>query len=1378
MKAGNVEDIYELSPLQQGILFHSLSGSDPELYIAQRSYRFLGQLDAGALERAWQAVIDRHSALRTSFHWDMTNKPLQVVHRRVQLALEQHDWRDVGPSQQQERLDAHLATRRRSGFNPAKAPLMHLSLIRLADDCYQFTWTHHMMQLDGWSVPVVIKEVFVAYEAFRRAADAPLASARPYGDYIEWLQRQDVRKAEQFWRQLLDGFSTPTILAVDRAPGRMLDEYDAHASQQISLPEALTATLQVLAQQHQLTINTLVQGAWSLLISRYSGTEDVVYGITSSGRPASLIGVEAMVGLFINTLPMRVQVAAQASLLPWLHDLQTRQATVRQYEYSSLVQIQGWSAIARGLPMFESIVVFENYPVDASVQQLGASLRIADTRSVEKTNYPLSLLITLQRELVLQLDYSCYRYDSATISRILGHLQTLFESIAADPNQRLADVQMLTQAEQRQILLDWNATQSAYPSELCLHQLVEAQVARTPEAIAVVFEATHLSYQELNRRSNQLAHALRALGVGPESRVGVCMERSLELVVGLLGVLKAGAAYLPLDPAYPRERLAFMQEDAQIAVLITASLDKETGRPGDKEIDTLLVSLPPCLDRLVDLHAHWPMIVRQPAISPAPAVQPGNLAYVIYTSGSTGRPKGAMNTHAGVCNRLLWMQAAYGLAADDRVLQKTPFSFDVSVWEFFWPLSTGAGLVMAQPESHKDSAYLIKTIAEQCITTLHFVPSMLYLFLEERGLAACNRLKRVICSGEALPRDLQEQFFAQLDAELHNLYGPTEAAIDVTFWNCNRSIERPTVPIGRPIANTQIYVLNARMQPVPIGVPGELFIGGVQLARGYQSRADLTAERFIPNPFAGDRDKETRRQGDKENSKLLVSLSPCLADRLYRTGDLVRYLASGDIEYLGRLDQQIKLRGFRIELGEIEAVLRHHPAVAEALVLAHAAPRDPSDKRLVAYVVQGSGVRDQGTGGRDQDRLIPDPRSLIPELRAFLQTRLPDYMLPSSFVLLAAMPLLPSGKVDRRALPEPEQADREPAEIFVAPRNAAEARLATLWSEALGIERIGIDHNFFDLGGDSFKAIRLARQFSEFRAIDLFKNPTIRELAAFIAAKAGKDTGLIHEITPSTVDKALSLVCIPYGGGNAIAYQPLARALPKEYALYAVALPGHDAGSAEALKSIEEIASACVAEIKQTIRGPLALYGHCIGVALTVEIARLLEQADIAIQAIFLGGSFPFPEKSFLGIKLSRIIPFERLESDQRTHAYLKSLGGFEDVVDPQELKFIMRNFRHDGTCALAYFTRVYELKQQKLKAPIIFVAGDKDPETKNYQRRFREWEFFSDSVRLAVVPGGGHYFIKHHAPELAQIIVETMDRVLEQPLSSRMAHQMAQSGS
>ncbi len=674
------------------------------------------------------------------------------------------------------------------------------------------------------------------------------------------------------------------------------------------------------------------------------------------------------------------------------------------------------------------------------------------------------------------------------------------------------------------MLEEWQGPAAAYAEAGGLHAVIAAQAARTPGAVAVAAEGRALTYGELEGRANQVAHGLRKRGVGPEVLVGIAMERSLELLVGVLGILKAGGAYVPIDPEYPAERVAYMLADAQVPVLLTqTALRARLAAPGAEVL---------CLDG----DAAW--LAGEPTTAPAGPGGPEQLAYVIYTSGSTGRPKGAMNTHRGICNRLQWMQATYGLTAGDRVLQKTPISFDVSVWELFWPLMTGATLVLARPGGHRDPAYLVETIQRERITVLHFVPSMLQVFLAEPGVEGCGTVRQVICSGEALPYELAQRCLGRLPgARLDNLYGPTEAAVDVTWWRCERDGPRGLVPIGKPVANTEIYIVDGQGEPVPVGVAGELCIGGVQVGRGYWGRPELTAERFVPDRFSG-------RPGA----------------RLYRTGDRARYLGDGNIEYLGRLDFQVKIRGFRIELGEIEAVLGQQAGVREAVVVAR--EDAPGDPRLVAYVVP------QGA-----------PAPTGEALRAALRTALPEYMVPAAYVVLPALPLTGSGKVDRRALPAPGPPGAAPGREYTAPRSETERAIAAIWAELLGVAAVGIHDNFFDLGGHSLLATRLVLRLSRALGVQvplrrLFERPTVADVGEYIEearrgetlqAEAADILSRLDELSDGEVDVLLARLRHPSKDGKTSGEQVEKRELLAQL-LKARAAPDAESGGAAIMR--------------------------------------------------------------------------------------------------------------------------------------------------------------------------------------------------------------------
>ena len=1075
MTQKDIEAIYSLSPMQQGMLFHSLYAPASGMYVEQMSCVIEGGLNVPAFERAWGQVVARHSILRTAFTWKRLDKMLQVVHRQVEVPLAQSDWRDLSPAEQQAQLDAFLKAQRAQGFDLSRAPLIRLALMRTGDDAYYFVWCHHHLLLDGWSLPLILKEVLAFYEANCRSQAAQLEPAKPYRNYINWLEKQDLSQAESFWRQTLKGFTAPTPLVVDH---RSAPE-TGYAELETQLSTETTAALHALARQNQLTLNTLVQGAWALLLSRYSGEEDVVFGATVSGRPAELPGAEMMVGLFINTLPVRVRIPFEAPLTSWLKSLQAQQVELRQFEYSPLVQIQEWSEVPRATPLFESIFVFENYPVDASLRELKGSLKFHDIHSIEQTNYPLTVVSGPGAQLPLKIAYDGRRFSADIIRRMLGHLRTLLQGMAANPDEQLGSLPLLTEAEQHQLLIEWNDTAAPYLAHKCAHQLFEDQVERTPDALAVVFEDQRLTYAELNQRANQLAHHLQTLGVQPETLVGICLERSPEMIVSVLAVLKAGGAYLPLDPTYPPERLAFMLEDSGAPVLLTQS--------------HLLERLPTNDARIVCLDSYWPAIAQYPISNYQLPITSDNLAYVIYTSGSTGQPKGALLQHRGLSNLIYSAVPLLGITGESRVLQFASFSFDASVFEIFMTLAAGAALHLARQETLSSVLDLTRLLQEQAITVVTLPPSLLALLSPEELPA----LQTIISAGEACPVEVAARWSA--GRRLFNGYGPTEATVGVSFYNtAGLPQNAATVPIGRPIANTEFYILDSHLRPVPVGVPGELHIGGLGLARGYHNRPELTAEKFI-------------EIGELENSPILrlrsgqVSNSPIL----YKTGDLARYLPDGNVEFLGRIDQQVKVRGFRIELGEIEAALGQHPALQAAVVIARDEARDNArgEKYLAAYIVPKS-----------------EPAPGVDELRRHLQATLPAYMIPSAFVTLNELPRLPNGKVNRKALPAPDRSGLEAT--YVAPRTPTEEILASIWGRVLNVERVGVHDNFFELGGHSLKATQLVSRVREAFNVELpirslFESPTVAGLAAHL--ESAQQTVAAPSITPAPRDETLPL---------------------------------------------------------------------------------------------------------------------------------------------------------------------------------------------------------------------------------------------------------------
>jgi len=1041
----NIEAIYPLSPTQQGMLFHSLYDRESGVYVEQLAATLRGDLDVSAFSQAWQRVVDRHAVLRTAFAWKRLEQMMQVVRQRVTVPIVQEDWRHYPAEEQEKRLDAWLEAERRRGFDLAKAPLMRLALMRISDQAHYFVWSHHHALLDGWSLPLVLQEVFVLYEAFRLGQDVRLPPVRPYREYIEWLAQQDEEAAESFWREQLRGFSAPTSLVVERAPEQTSPQQMQYGKEEAKLSAEDTRQLHDMARSYGITLSTLLQGAWALLLSRYNDQADVLFGATVSGRPAELAGVERMVGLFINTIPVRVQVDEQEKVGAWLQAHQRRAFAARQFEHAPLALIQQWSDVPAGTPLFQSILVFENYPQDEAAQARQGSVSIEDVHSVEYSNYPLAVVSAPATELTLRIRYDRSRFDDAVIARMVQHLANLLLGMISQPEQPLAGVSMLSEAERTQIVEQWNDTDVDAPSSTVVEQF-EQQVQRTPSAPAFVFGQEQWTYATLNQRANQLAWHLRELGVGPETPVGILMERSPEMVLAVLAVLKAGGAYLPIDPTYPPERIRYMIEDSGVKIVV-----------GDQssDISEQMAGGQPKPDAVapVVLHMGEASIASKPTSNPDVSLSPDNLAYVIYTSGSTGRPKGVLLHHRGLMNFIVGQRKAYGGDVRTNVLQFASFSFDAAVAEIVWALANGGSLHLAERTVLLSEKKLAELIRHRQVNAAILPPTI----LKDYNPALFPTLHTVVSAGEACTWDIVERWLPGGRVFL-NGYGPTETTIGPTSYRVRNILSTSTVPVGRPLDNVRVYLLDEFLQPVPVGVPGEIYISGPGVARGYLDRPDITAERFLPDPFALE-----------------------AGSRMYRTGDLARWLADGNIEYLGRVDFQVKIRGFRVELGEIDNLLLRHPAVENAVTVA--LTDTPGGPRLVAYVIPRTG--ESLTAG---------------ELRAFVEKDLPDYMVPSYFMIMAEFPLSPNGKVDRKALPAPEISRGDLEKPYVAPRTHLEKFLAKQFQEVLGVEQVGIHDNFFELGGDSLLAAsfinRLQERFQETtRVRSIFLAPTVAELA-------------------------------------------------------------------------------------------------------------------------------------------------------------------------------------------------------------------------------------------------------------------------------------------
>ncbi|WP_454694302.1 amino acid adenylation domain-containing protein [Achromobacter aegrifaciens] len=1034
-----------LSPAQRRQWFLWRLDPGSTAYHVQGALRIAGALDVEVMRAAVDGLATRHESLRTVFRMRHDGEAEQIVRPAGTLDLQVFDLRVAASEERDARAAATLRAFQAQPFELTAGSLARAALLRLDDQVHILALAMHHIISDGASMQLLVDDLTALYAARLAGGEAPPVSAIQYADYACWQHDPAVREARDsqlaYWVKHLGvppGETQPVLALPADHPRQPLARYRAGLLG-VELPAALLAGLRRQAEAQGVTLFVLLLAAFQVLLHRHTGQRDVRVGVPVANRPrAELQGV---VGFFVNTLVMRGGIEGRQSLAQVL--AQARETVLgaqahQDVPFEQVVEALRPERIAGGTPLFD--VMFNHLRRDHSpIQQRLGLLATEEPIGNEHVQFELTVdtVEDIDGRVGATFRYAAELFDASTIERMAGHYLAVLEALADRPQQAVGDVELLGCAERRQ-LKAWSENPRRHPETEPLHRQIERRVQEQPQAVALLFGDAAWSYADLNARANRLAHRLIKLGVRPEVKVGIAMERSFGMVVALLAILKAGGAYVPLDPDYPMERLAYMVEDSGIGLVLVQ------GAVQDRlpAVEGLAVLEPDRLD-----------LAGEPAHDPQVAVHGENLAYVIYTSGSTGRPKGAANRHCALLNRLAWMQQAYGLDGSDTVLQKTPFSFDVSVWEFLWPLMTGARLAIAGPGDHRDPQRLLELIRRHRVTTLHFVPSMLQAFLAHEGIDTCTSLKRILCSGEALPAEARNEVFRRLpQAELSNLYGPTEAAIDVTHWAC-RNDGHSQVPIGQPISGIQTHVLDADLNLAPAGAVGELFLGGIGLARGYLGRAGLSAERFVADPFGAD------------------------GGRLYRTGDLVRWNGEGQLEYLGRIDHQVKIRGLRIELGEVEAQLLSQPGVREAVVVARAGSSGP---RLVAYV--------SATAGQEVD---------AGELRERLARQLPDYMVPSAIVALESLPLNANGKVDRKALPDPEP---ESGRGYEAPQGEVEEALAAIWAEVLGVPRVGVADNFFDLGGHSLLLISMHRLLEDrlrtgISLIDLFKYPTVGALA-------------------------------------------------------------------------------------------------------------------------------------------------------------------------------------------------------------------------------------------------------------------------------------------
>ncbi|MBI3457316.1 MAG: amino acid adenylation domain-containing protein [Candidatus Rokubacteria bacterium] len=1281
-----------LSFAQERLWFLDRLEPDRAVYNIARAARLRGRLDEGALRQALEAIVGRHEALRTTFA-EREGEPAQVIAEAGPVALPVIDLRGGAGAERDGEVRHIAAEEARRPFDLVRGPLLRAALLHLGDEAHVLLLTMHHIVSDGWSLGVLNRELGELYGAFSTGRPARLPELPiQYADYAEWqrrwLQGAVLEAQLAYWRRQLAGAPAVLELPSDR-PHPALQTYRG-ARHVVEFPGTLADGLAALSRRAGVTLFMTLLAGFQALLHRYTGQKDIVVGSPVAARTRT--ETEGLIGLFVNTLALRADLSGDPTfweLLGRVREVALGAYAHQDLPFEKLVEELNPARDLSRTPVFQVMFQLQNAPLPALALP---GLTVSPLKVHSGTaKFDLTLTVDVrERGLRGVVEHNTDLFDGGTIGRMMGHFQRLLAGLVADPSMRVSRLPLLSDTERRQLLVGWNATEAAYPQDACLHELIEEQAEQAPEAVVVVCEGAELTYGELNRRANQLAHSLRGRGVGPEVLVGICLERSLDMVVGVLGVLKAGGAYVPLDPAHPRERLAFLLEDTRAPVLLTQ--------------ERLVTRLFPHRAHVVCVDADWEEIARQPGTNPAGGVTPDNPAYVIYTSGSTGRPKGVMVPHRALVNFLEAMRNELRLTPEDVLLAVTTLSFDIAGLELFLPLAVGARVEVVSQAVAADGARLAERLGRSGATVLQGTPATWRLLLAA-GWRGSPHLK-ALCGGEALSPELADQLLDRCGA-LWNLYGPTET----TIWSTLHRVERGAgpVPIGRPIANTQCYVLDRHLEPVPAGVPGELYVGGAGLARGYLNRLDLTAERFVPDPFR-----------------------PLPGARLYRTGDMARYRQDGTLEFLGRRDHQVKLRGFRIELGEIETVLAHHSRVREAVVTMR--EDAPGGARLVAYVVPRDGRPPQ-----------PD------DLRAFLKRTLPEYMLPAAFEPLEALPLTPSGKVDGRALPAPGPTRPLSERRFIGPRDDLERELARIWQDTLGTAPIGVTDDFFDLGGHSLLAVRLVARIEkklgrQVPLAALFQGRTIAHLADVLRWDQGA--------SPLTAVVAIQ----PYGsrpplyvGGSNPRYVALARYLGMDqpfYGLDVYALQGQRQSRGQRpYTCIEEIA-ACFADEIRALQpvGPYHLAGGCEGGIVAFEIAQQLRRRGERVALVSIWET-PAPGRrgrpSLRRTTLFRVA--RQMRSDLRGRSLL-SLGGKELLIlirhEAVEYRILraMRRYRprpYDGTL-------------------VVVRAAEQPPSLRDPALG---WEALATAgIRIYTLPGSHHTWLMEHTAELASVLRTCLD--------------------
>jgi amino acid adenylation domain-containing protein len=1059
-------ETYPLSPLQEGMLFHSLANIGTGVDVEQIICSVHEKLDVGAFQRAWARVVERHAVLRSRFEWEEITEPRQVVIPGISFKGECFDWKQLSTREQEESLETYIQKDRAQGFDIGQVPLMRLAIFELGSEEYKFIWTFHHILLDGRAFLLILEEVFTFYEAFIENRDVKLDDPRPFRDYVMWVGERALAKDEKFWRENLAGFTSPTPLPMGASLSAGVGALGSGSSVEIRIPESLTSALQRLASSHDLSMDTLVEGAWALLLSRYNDEEDILYGTVRTCRKASIEGAESMIGLLINTVPVRVKIRKQTKVLDWLKQLREQQVQMREYIHSPLHQIQRWSDITHGSPLFESLVVFENHYLNSYMRSKGGRWLNREFEYRVRTNYPLHLNGYDDDEMILKITFDEGRFAQDTVQRMLGHLQTILQNIPGNFDKPVAEIPILTEPERR--LLPDPSAFLAEPQQEPVTSMFECWAKKTPEHPAVAQNKQLWTYGELAERSGTLEQTLRSLAQQRKNVVAILGARSFGLIAGMMGILKSGSVLLSIDRNLPKARQALMLREANASTLLYAGNIRSEYSGFENEISLNILHVDPATGYLKEVRKD-----PNPKKSNSAETLPDDAAYIFFTSGTTGVPKGVLGSHRGLSHFLNWQRETFGVGPHDRCAQLTGLSFDVVLRDIFLPLTSGATLCL--PDD--DLLSILPWLDRERISLLHTVPTLAHSWLADVSAGVSLRsLRCVFFAGEPLTDSLVRLWRTVFpESEIINLYGPTETTLAKCFYRVPATVSPGVQPLGRPLPQTQVFVLGANFQLCGIGEPGEITIRTPFRSLGYINVPEESRKRFSKNPLRSD---ET--------------------DLVYFTGDRGRYRPDGSLEFLGRLDNQVKIRGVRIEPGEIESVLGQHEAVREVVVMAR--EDVPGDKRLVAY-------------------LVPNQKQApsVSVLRQYLREKLPDYMVPTAYVMLEKFPLTTNGKIDRKALPSPTGLRPELESAYVAPATEIERTIASIWQAVLRLEKIGIHDNFFEVGGYSLLAIRVISRIRKASQIDLplqsfFESPTIAGLSQ--AIEKLRNSGAAFQVPP------------------------------------------------------------------------------------------------------------------------------------------------------------------------------------------------------------------------------------------------------------------------